>query len=207
MRNGVLHYSAGLEVLNTYSPSNSGFSSDVSALLYDRSSVLWIGTIGKGCFRSNAYSRAFHLYPLLSDGQQQVVTMASDSRHRLWVSYKDGAVAVLEDGTLSFLNKSYLSMFASMPVSAIWEAPDGDVWLGSWDHGAGIIPATDVEAACSGGRFRLDRPYGLPERISIYRFASDWFSSVWMTTASGVFRSPIGFLQGHVDQDNNRKRL
>lgn len=201
MRNGVLHYSAGLEVLNTYSPSNSGFSSDVSALLYDRSSVLWIGTIGKGCFRSNAYSRAFHLYPLLSDGQQQVVTMASDSRHRLWVSYKDGTVAVLENGTLSFLNKSSLSMFASMPVSAIWEAPDGDVWLGSWDHGAGIIPATDVETACSGGRFRLDRPYGLPERISIYRFASDRFSSVWMTTASGVFRSPIGFLQGHADQD------
>lgn len=201
MRNGVLHYSAGLEVLDTYSPSNSGFSSDVSALLYDRSSVLWIGTIGKGCFRSNAYSRAFHLYPLLSDSQQQVVTMASDSRHRLWVSYKDGTVAVLKDGALSFLNKSSLSMFASMPVSAIWEAPDGNIWLGSWDHGAGIIPVADVEAACSGGRFRLDRPYGLPERISIYRFASDRFSSVWTTTASGVFRSPIGFLQGRVNQD------
>ena len=196
MRNGVLHYSSGLEVLNTYSPSNSGFSCDVSALLYDRSSVLWIGTIGKGCFRSNAYSRAFHLYPLRSDSQQQVVTMASDSRHRLWVSYKDGTVAVLENGKLTFLDMASLSMFASMPVSAIWEAPDGDVWLGSWDHGAGVMPAADVDAALSGGRFRLKRPYGLPERISIYRFTSDRFSSVWMTTASGVFRSPSGYLKG-----------
>ena len=196
MRNGVLHYSSGLEVLNTYSPSNSGFSCDVSALLYDRSSVLWIGTIGKGCFRSNAYSRAFHLYPLQSDGRQQVITMASDSRHRLWVSYKDGTVAVLENGALTFLDRSSLSMFASMPVSAIWEAPDGNVWLGSWDHGAGVIPALDVDVACSGKRFRLERPYGLPERLSIYRFTSDRFSSVWMTTASGVFRSPLGFLNG-----------
>ena len=198
-RNGILRYDWNLNCTDVLTPWNADSHStdiELSTLFLDRSRVLWIGTNGSGCFRSTETNRAFRLWlPFAENGRNQLVSMQTDRRGRLWVSSRDGDVAVLDGGTPSNLNKSSLApFFASMPVSAIYEDCNGDVWLGSWDHGVAVLDASQVDAACRGAAFRLKRPAGLPQGLSVYKFAGDEFGSLWITTASGVWRSPLGYL-------------
>ena len=168
---------------------------EISALLFDLSHVLWIGTNGSGCFRSTSTNRAFKiLEPFHGNGRNQLVFMYADSKDRLWVTSRDGRVAVLNGGKFNRIDEKSLSIFRSMPVSSVRELSDGSVWLGSWDYGVGIIDASEVDAACAGKAFNIRRPLGLPEMLSVYKFVEDDFGSVWMTTASGVWRSECGFI-------------
>ena len=198
-RDGILRYDRNLNCTDVLTPWNADSHStdiELSTLFLDSSKVLWIGTNGSGCFRSTETNRAFKLWlPFAENGRNQLVAMHADSHDRLWVSSRDGDVAVLDGGTPSNLNKSSLApYFASMPVSAIYEDSNGDVWLGSWDHGVAVLDASQVDAACRGQAFRLKRPAGLPQGLSVYKFAEDEFGSLWITTASGVWRSPLGYL-------------
>lgn len=197
---GVLHYDSQFNNIDALIPWNSAAQTseiDVSSLMLDRSKVLWIGTNGSGCFRSSMMNRAFGLWePFRDKGDHQLVTMYADSHDRLWVTSRDGSVAILDNGRLTGLHRPSLGIFSEMPVSAVYESPDGAVWLGSWDYGVGVIPPSDVENACKGRPFRLRRPSGLPTRLSIYKFAEDRFGSMWMTTAAGVWRSRCGSMDG-----------
>ena len=196
---GVLRYGSSLEYKGILVPWNSSGQTseiDVSTLLLDKSMVLWIGTNGSGCFKSTTTNRAFGLWePFRDKGDHQLVTMYSDSKDRLWVTSRDGSVAVLSGVTLTEIHLPSLRLFSLMPVSAVYESVDGAVWLGSWDYGVGVIPASDVDAACSGRPFRISRPSGLPERISVYKFAEDDFGSMWITTSSGVLRSECASME------------
>lgn len=192
--NGILRYDPNLNcsyVLSPWSTVSHGSDIEVSSLLLDRSLVLWIGTNGSGCFRSTETNRAFRLWTPFPDNAQ-LVTMYADSRDRLWVTSRDGRVAVLDGDRLSSLDRHSLSMFSSMPVSAVYEAADGSVLLGSWDNGVGVIAPSDVDSACAGRAFPLGRLHGLPEKLSVYKFAEDSFGTLWMTTSSGVWRSSVG---------------
>lgn len=193
---GVLHYDASFNYIDALIPWNSAAQTseiDVSTIMFDRSMVLWVGTNGSGCFRSSMMNRAFGLWePFRDKGDHQLVTMYADRKDRLWVSSRDGSVAVLENGVLTELHRQSLGDFSSMPVSAVYESHDGAMWLGSWDYGVVIIPPSQVDNACKGRPFHFVRPIGLPERLSVYKFAEDRFGAMWMTTASGVWRSSCG---------------
>ena len=203
---GIMKYSRDLKCTEVITPwDNTLQTSDVelSALFYDASLVLWIGTNGSGCFRSTATNRAFSLWtPFPDPGKNQLVTMYTDSRGRLWMTSRDGNVAVMHGGRVQILDRKSLSMFRSMPVSAIYETADGAMWLGSWDHGAGIIAARDVAAACAGRPFSMKRLPGFPEAISVYKFIRDSNGSIWVTTASGVWR----FVSGRWDNLHYERR-
>lgn len=193
--NGILRYDSALKCSDVLSPwSSFSHSTDieVSTLLLDRSLVLWIGTNGSGCFKSTETNRAFRLWAPFSDNAQ-LVTMYADSRDRLWVTSKDGRVAVLDGNRLCHLDRRSLSMFSSMPVSAVYETADGHLLLGSWDNGVGVIAPSEVAGACEGKPFSLRRINGLPDNLSVYKFAEDSFGTLWMTTASGVWRSALEF--------------
>ena len=192
--NGILRYDSTLkcsDLLSPWSPFSHSTDIEVSTLLLDRSLVLWIGTNGSGCFRSTEANRAFRLWAPFSDNAQ-LVTMYADSRDRLWATSRDGRVAVLDGNRLCHLDKRSLSMFSSMPVSAVYETADGHLLLGSWDNGVGVIAPSDVAGACAGKPFSLRRLSGLPDRLSVYKFAEDSFGTLWMTTSSGVWRSAVG---------------
>lgn len=189
---GIIKYSKDLECTDIIVPwDNSLQTSDVelSSLFYDSSLVLWIGTNGSGCFRSTMTNQAFSLWtPFPDPGKNQLVTMYTDSHGRLWVTSRDGNVAVMSGGKLSLLDRKSLSMFRSMPISAVYETADGAIWLGSWDYGAAVISGDEVASACTGRPFRLGRLPGFPERLSVYKFIMDSHGSMWATTASGVWR-------------------
>ncbi len=189
---GIVKYDRDLKVSDVISSWNSRSDTGISTLFFDRSLVLWTGTNGSGCFRSTAANRAFHLWtPFREGGDGQIVTMHADSHDRLWVTSRDGSVVVLRDGRLREVDRKSLSAFSSMPVSAVFETRSGEIYLGSWDYGVGVIPGSDADAACSSRAFRLSRPASLPVRLSVYKFAEDGFGTLWMTTDSGIWRSSL----------------
>ena len=169
---------------------------EVSCLCFDRSDVLWEGTVGGGCYRSNGNSRKFKLFTMTPGEEgEQIVAMMADSADRLWLSSREGHAAVMHGDELRRLSRSSLSRFSGRVISAFWQGPDGSVWVGSWDGGAAVIPASSVDAAASGSAFPLIIPSGLPGSVSIYKFASDSFGRVWVVTGDGLYRSSEGALQ------------
>ena len=173
---------------------------EISCLCFDRSDVLWEGTVGGGCYKSNANSRRFRLFSMSSgeDGEQ-VVAMMEDSQGRLWLSSRDGDVAVMDDGgRMRKVSERSLARFAGKTVSAFWQAPDGSVWVGAWDRGVIVIPASEVDRAASGGNFRFIVPAGLPEEMSVYKIAADSFGRIWIVTGDGLYHSSSGALDNPV---------
>ena len=169
---------------------------EISCLCFDRSDVLWEGTVGGGCYRSNANSRKFRLFTMTpgEDGEQ-VVAMMADRQGRLWLSSREGNVAVMDSrGVMRRVSAESLGAFAGKTVSAFYEAPDGSLYLGAWDSGAAIIPATDIRNAASGGSFRMLRLVSFPETASVYKIAADAFGRIWIATGDGLYRSSEGAL-------------
>lgn len=169
---------------------------EISCLCIDRSDVLWEGTVGGGCYRSNANSRRFRLFtmPPGEDGEQ-VVAMMADRQGRLWLSSREGNVAVMDGyGQMHRMSGSSLGIFSGKTVSAFWQAPDGSVWMGAWDRGAAVIPSSSVEIAASGAPFRIVPLNTLPGTASVYRIAADSFGRVWIATGDGLYRSSAGVL-------------
>lgn len=189
VKDGLLCYDSSLQETGNFTAGLSK-THEVSSVCCDRSDVLWVGTVGGGCYRSNANSRRFKLFSLSSDGEEeQVVAMMADDKNRLWLSSRDGQVAVMCGDEITQIDKRSLSLFEGRTVSALWQSHDGAVWVGSWDRGVGIIPASDIERAAKGLPFRLEVPHNLPPLMSIYKFAADSFGTMWIATGDGLYRS------------------
>ncbi len=193
-RNGILKYDRECCLVGDIVPWNSlsrGSEIEVSTIFCDSSDVLWIGTNGSGCFRSTETNRAFGLWDPFPDNGHQVVTMFVDNHDRLWVSSRDGSLAVLNGNVLRRVRSSSLSRFRSMPISAIYEDAEGNIWLGSWDNGVALVRRSEVEKCVSGRPFALSTVSGLPGTLSVFKLACDSFGRMWITTASGVWRSGL----------------
>ena len=191
-RYGILKYDRQCRLTGDIVPWNSlsrGSEIEVSTIFCDSSDVLWIGTNGSGCFRSTGTNRAFGLWDPFPDNGHQVVTMFVDSHDRLWTSSRDGCLAVLDGNALRRVRSGSLARFHSMPVSAIYEDAQGNIWLGSWDNGVAVVRRSEVEKCVSGRPFELSAVSGLPGTLSVYKLACDSFGRMWITTASGVWRS------------------
>lgn len=205
VHNGVLQYDEDLNPLGELIPwntSSQGADIELSTIFSDDAGVLWLGTNGRGCFRSTQNSRAFRLYQPFTEGGAQIVTMFVDSADRMWVSSRDGRLAVLRGDKFVQIDEKSLSPLGSMPISAIYEDRNGNILLGAWNHGVSEINRKNVQAVCEGKSFTLKSIEELPSRLSVYKFAPDAFGYLWITTNDGVYRSgPSGI---HSKWDNLR---
>ena len=173
--------------------TESSRAPEISYVFSDRSDVLWVGTIGGGCYRSNANSRRFRIGTVTPGEEgEQVVAMMSDSYDRLWCSSREGRVSVMKVNDIVRVDPHSLSRFAGKTISALWQSPDGSVWVGSWDKGAAVIPAKDVERAASGKSFGMTQLGNLPKSMTIYKFAADSFGRVWIAAGDGLYHSSRG---------------
>lgn len=189
VNDGLLCYDGSLRPTGQFL-TDSRRTPEISSLFMDRSDVLWEGTVGGGCYRSNANSRKFRLFTVTPGADdEQVVAMMADKTNRLWLSSREGSVAVMQDCRIRQMNPQSLSCFAGKTVSALWQSPEGDVWVGSWDKGAAVIASKNIDRAASGEAFPLVVPKKLPSAMSVYKFASDFFGCVWIATGDGLYRS------------------
>ena len=194
VKDGLLCYDGSFRRTGQFL-TESRRSPEVSCVFSDDSDVLWIGTIGSGCYRSNANSRRFRLGTVTPGEEgEQVVAMMSDNDDRLWCSSREGRVSVMKGNDIVRVDSGSLSRFAGKTISALWQSPDGSVWVGSWDKGAAVIPAKDVERATLGKTFNMVQLGNLPKSLTIYKFAADSFGRVWIVTGDGLYHSSRGDL-------------
>ena len=198
VKDGLLCYDSSLREVGNFT-AGLHKTHEVSCVYCDRSDVLWVGTVGGGCYRSNANSRRFKLFSLNPEGEEeQVVAMMADDSDRLWLSSREGRMAVLSGDKVIPMDSRSLSIFDGRTVSALWQSRSGAVWVGSWDRGVAVIPASDVENAVAGRPFRIEPPRNLPALMSVYKFAPDSFGTVWIATGEGLYRSERGGIDAPV---------
>ena len=193
-RDGMVCYDRDFRLVHRYGPyAEYGFNScDITSFYMDRSDVLWIGTIGNGCYKKIRHVDDFSLYTV-SDaaGKDHVVCLYVDSADRLWISTRDGNLYVMRnDGEIVRIDPDSLSMFNGMPVSFIYEDVNGSIWISAWTCGPKIISGDNIVRALEGRHFSFNGFPGnqLLNTSSIYMAEKDSFGHLWLSTNHGVFR-------------------
>lgn len=127
-KEGIICFGRDFSIRHRYGPYEEyGFNScDITSFYMDSSSVLWIGTIGNGCYKKIRHTDDFHLYSIY-DGlkKDHIVCMYTDSSDRLWISARDGSLYVMEDSRITRIDRESLSVFENMPISFIYEDVNG----------------------------------------------------------------------------------
>lgn len=202
-KEGIICFGRDFSIRHRYGPYEEyGFNScDITSFYMDSSSVLWIGTIGNGCYKKIRHTDDFHLYSIY-DGlkKDHIVCMYTDSSDRLWISARDGSLYVMEDSRITRIDRESLSVFENMPISFIYEDVNGALWIGAWTHGIRAISRNDLKAAASGGKFSF-RTFALTPLLgaaSVYTADADERGNIWLSTNYGVFRYVPGNSSGMV---------
>ena len=193
-RDGMVCYDRDFRIVHRYGPyAEYGFNScDITSFYMDRSDVLWIGTIGNGCYKKIRHVDDFSLYTVSeAAGKDHIVCMYADSADRLWISTRDGNLYVMRrDKDIIRIDPASLSMFNGMPVSFIYEDANGSIWISAWTCGPKIISGDNIGRALEGRHFGFGGFSGnhLLNTASIYMAQSDSFGHLWLSTNYGVFR-------------------
>ncbi len=196
-KEGIICYDRDLNTRYRYGPYEEyGFDScDITSFYMDGSSVLWIGTIGNGCYKKISHTDDFHLYSI-HDGlkKDHIVCLYADTSDRLWISARDGSLYVMKGKQITRVNQETLDVFENMPISFIHEDPNGAVWIGAWTHGIKVIRGADLDLASSGRKFsfsRFEQPPVL-KAASVFTADSDERGDIWISSNYGVFRYSPG---------------
>jgi len=160
--------------------SANGLSADpVSAIIWDRFGVPWIGMEAHGLSRWNGYPkwRSWQSRDGLSNGG--VMSFALDTAGELWIGTKDGLNRMSADGSFSVLNRA--DGLAANEVRALASSPDGSIWAGSNEGGLTRI-----------GRDRRLTRFGAPHGLQNQRVVSisvEAAGNLWVCTRGGLFRA------------------
>ena len=147
---GLMLFQSASNDFDQYFTGKEVKSTTVSALFHDVSGGLWIGFTPAGVARVDRYSAAFRTYQNKpgdsnSLSHTDVLSLAEDSAHNLWVGTRDG---------LNYLdrNKNHITRYMhdqdepfSLPsptVSAVAVAADDSVWAGTSWGGIGRLDLT-----------------------------------------------------------------
>lgn len=190
---GITCYDRNLDIRQQYGPYEEyGFNScDITSFYLDGSSVLWIGTIGNGCYKKISRADDFHLYSIYEGPKKDhIVCLYADSSNRLWISTRDGSLYSMYRNKITKVDQTMLEAFEGMPVSFIREDINGAIWIGAWTHGVKIIEKTELGRAASGIKFNFRHfdLHPLLRAASVYTADSDESGNMWLSTNCGVFR-------------------
>jgi signal transduction histidine kinase/ligand-binding sensor domain-containing protein/CheY-like chemotaxis protein len=168
----------------------------VMALLCDRSSVLWIGTMSGGLQRfepARGTLRSYRHEPddpatLPADG---VMALYEDRRGDVWVGTFGGGLAHIDraTGRVSRYPHGGVDGLSNPRASAIVEDTHGNLWIGTIGGGLNLLER-------SSGRFyhyrRNDRdPHSLADD-TVYALHVDSNGELWVGTAGGGLDRVIG---------------
>ncbi|AUD07574.1 histidine kinase [Spirosoma pollinicola] len=119
--------------LNTNKLSNN----NILTVLQDQGGDLWLGTDGGGLNRLKKGGSVFRAYQDISRlaasmSRNFVLTLYEDRHKQLWTGNYKGGLTLLDRATNTFKPKGNLS---PVSISAILEARDGMMWLGTFEEG------------------------------------------------------------------------
>lgn len=156
---GIGIYDRGL--IESWTPDTGLPDGVVWSIVEDRRGETWLGT-GKGI----AHRQDGRWETFLSG--QTVRTVLAGRDGRIYAGTQDGGLWIVEDGRVRSLD--------GLPdrfVRALWEAPDGAIWIGM-NHGLAVL---------QGDRLRILG--GLPHPL-VTSFAEGPDGSVWIGTLGGL---------------------
>lgn len=166
-------------------------SFEISALLEDRSGVLWIGTIGGGLNRMNIVEKQIKCFTEAQElSENRVITFLETGDGTLWVSTHGGID--LFDRTTEKFRKLRINGQPSISfgvVSAFFSDDNGDIWLGTWDKGLWIIKGQTVADALARGQaraYQVRHPL-IEGALSVFRIVKDRDGHLWISTNRGCF--------------------
>ena len=196
-KDGIVCYDRDFNIIQRYGPDGVyGFNScDITSFYMDASSVLWIGTIGNGCYKKIGHTDDFNLYSVSgASGRDHIVCMYVDSADRLWIATRDGLLYVMAGDRITRVHVPSISMFDGMPISFIHEDVNGAIWISAWTFGPRIISGDNLGKAVSGLPFRMEgfRDNQYLNTASIYMADTDSNGNIWLSTNHGVFRYTPG---------------
>jgi ligand-binding sensor domain-containing protein/signal transduction histidine kinase len=141
---GLSYFDSATRTFSTYSPSDGGGKDarfeGVTAIICDRSRLLWIGYDGAGLLKLNPYRNKFRhvLLPpsdVRASGDNFFKSLAVDHRGDVWLGTYDQGLAVLnrKTGTVRRFRHSTSDgqSLCNNSVFSLYEDRFGNVWIGT----------------------------------------------------------------------------
>lgn len=160
----------------------------IETIFADREGALWIGT-------NHGLARWFHgkmnqMPAQNSIAREAIRTILEDREGSIWLGTETGGVYILRDTRFHFLDES--DGLSAADTTAIVEAADRTLWVGTREAGLNQIPETAVETQSLPTRNHLlTTANGLPSNV-ILALAAARDGSIWVGTPDG-----LSHLHGH----------
>ena len=154
------------------------FVYNVSALAVDTAGCTWIGSYSTGLYRLDqmGLTRFDHSHGFEA---HSVSDLLWDSKNRLWVATLDEGLYLLDEYGMHHQSLPQ----SSLKLTSIYESLNGDIWLGTLDHG--IVRISERKATMMPGR---------GSGFSVWGFAENGDGSVYTCCENGDF----GIIQNNV---------
>lgn len=139
-KNGVSYISSStlFSLINTDFEQGKYLSSNtVSALLYDKSNSLWLGTDGGGLYKKSINTGNYYI-PQNQIKTESILSLFQDSKGFIWIgTFRDGVYVLSQNGQIvNHFIKNGENSIASNDVRSIIEDKNGVLWFAT--HGAGV---------------------------------------------------------------------
>lgn len=176
--------------LKTYDPRSGTSRSlglparEIRSLFPDKSGVVWIGTIGQGCFFSSINSRKFNYISMDGDEDSSIASLYADKECRLWISSRGRQSYCKKGDALVKIDKGSFGFGSDAQISTFWEDSEGNLWVGAWSEGYRIIPRDEVWKAAAGKPFMTTGSGSF--NASIFKFIPDG-ETIWLSTNAGLY--------------------
>ena len=193
-----------IKIFTVNSPEvNGGLqSSNIRSLLFDSKNNLWIGTRLGGLTRYDQKSNTWKTFrndvndptSLCND---EILTIAEDSKGRIWVGTEDG-LSIYNQETNSFfsfkVDKQKTGSLQASAVLSIFEDSNGWMWVGTWEGGLSLLMMPE-DGDFRKAKFRTFNPNNKRSAKRIWSIYEDNQKRYWIgTAASGLFlmQVPLG---------------
>jgi ligand-binding sensor domain-containing protein/signal transduction histidine kinase len=151
-------------------PLRGGGNSDLTGtFVFDRSGILWLGTVARGVYAvdpSSGASRHYLIDPDTAKGGMRVSTMYIDAANRVWIGSTGSGVAVISNDretVTRYSRNAHDSLWLPADViTAITADARGTIWI----------------AERVGNLFRLDAGRGQFERVPLPDASTPWTLSM-----------------------------
>jgi two-component sensor histidine kinase/ligand-binding sensor domain-containing protein len=125
----------------SYTVSDGLPHGQISDMSQTKDGIMWIGTAASGLVRFDGHTyKTYGITEGLKD--DFILKTLVDSKDRLWVATYTGGVAIMENDSLVYPFKD--QKLDTLYVTTILEAPNGDIWIGTFDDSAYIYDGYEL---------------------------------------------------------------